>query len=100
MKQIGMPEVMQNMSPIATYSVRHSSQDVTMEEMKNPLGVLMNMDLNDKAEMTVIFFNHGWTECLFAKMCLADKSSFQMFLMFHLCPPNALGKDVTSRAQK
>jgi hypothetical protein len=33
-------------------------------------------------------------------MCSADEGFFQMFLMFHLCPPNALGEVVTSRAQK
>jgi hypothetical protein len=99
MKQVGMPEKMQNMSPLATYTIRHSSQGVTMEELKNFLGVLMNMDLIDKGEMKIIFLSCGWTEYLFAKMCSADEGFFQMFLMFHLCPPNALGEVVTSRAQ-
>jgi hypothetical protein len=55
------------MSPLAIYSVRHSSQDVTMEELKNFLGVLINMDLNDKAEMTVIFFESWVDRMLFCK---------------------------------
>jgi hypothetical protein len=52
----------------------------------------MNMDLNDKAEMTVIFLNHGWTECLFAKICIADEGFFPNVFDVSVVPSKCPGR--------
>jgi hypothetical protein len=51
MKRVSMPERLQNMPLLPTHSYWHSYQDVTAEDLKGFLSILMNMAVNDTAEV-------------------------------------------------
>jgi hypothetical protein len=47
-----------------------------MEELETLMEVLMNMALNDKVEVRIIFLKLGCTKCMFLEMCSVDISVF------------------------
>jgi hypothetical protein len=49
------------MSPLPTYSIWRSYQDVTMDVLTVLVEVLMNTALNDKAKMND-YFSESWVE--------------------------------------
>jgi hypothetical protein len=92
-------EGIQNVSSLPTYSVWYSYQDVTVEELKAFSRVRMNMVLNGKAKMKYYFSESRVDRIPFFKDVFSQHTYFQIFLMFYLCPHNALGEGMASNGK-
>jgi hypothetical protein len=84
-------ERLQNMPLLPTYSFWHSYQDVPAEDWKVFLSVLMNMAVNDKAEVS---------KMPFFKDLFSLYQVFKILWIFHLCPCNSVEDGMTSRVWK
>jgi len=93
----------QSKSPLTPRSPWNDWKDVTLEEMKPFLGILINMSLNPKPAIKD-FFSRDWVTMhpFFSEVTTRDRFFFfQIFNGLHGCPPSAPGATaLQTRSQK
>lgn len=86
--------------PLQQHSIWNSWANVSIEEMKAFIGVILNMAINSKPEIDS-YFSKNWLDfCPFFSDIFSRKRFRQIFWMLHVSPPSRIRSGPESRASK